>query len=111
MGAWPNRYPASVSRFCQVFAKTFGFWLWFWRSGSLSRSGQIARGTEISPLGGSRKDEAELFQNQNKQVCCVLPAIDDQEQSVNTRTSEDDELRGGWLLAMRCRNELSEAVA
>jgi hypothetical protein len=32
-------------------------------------------------------------------------------QSVNTRTSEDDEFRDGWLLAMRCRNELSEAVA
>jgi hypothetical protein len=62
-------------------------------------------------LGGSRKDKAELFQNQRKQVYYEFPAIDDQEQSINTRTSEDDELRDGWLLAMWCCNELSEAVA
>jgi hypothetical protein len=61
----------------------FGYGFWFWRSGSLSRSGQIAQGTEISPLGGSREDEAELFQNQRKQVCCGLPAIDDQEKSIS----------------------------
>jgi hypothetical protein len=64
------RYPDLFLYLVKVFAKTFGFWLWlwFWRSSSLSRSGQIAQGTEISPLGGPRKDEAELFQNQRKQV-------------------------------------------
>lgn len=82
--------------------------------------GQVAYRARVKSLKGPRsrrwEDPEKTKPNysrirENRFVACCQLLTTKNKQSVNTRTSEDDELRDGWLLAMRCRNELSEAVA